>query len=202
MSESLQKHLASLSKILVDVGERVEGNFFCDISPNNITADVNKINNLRHLVAGQQKICEIGVNACHSFLFMLDANPTGEYALFDIGIHKYLEPCFNYLKEQFATTTMNLYIGDSKLTVPAYAESHRGEFDVCHIDGGHLPPEFTSDYEHCMILLKKGGILVFDDYDYSEIKAFIDSKLASGEVIKVQHPLLADISAHILLMKV
>jgi hypothetical protein len=202
MSESLQKHLAALSKILQEVGERVEGNFFCDISPTNITADVDKINNLRRLVAGREKICEIGVNACHSLLFMVDANPTGEYALFDIGIHKYLEPCFEYLREQFPTTRMNLYLGDSKLTVPAYAESHKGEFDVCHIDGGHLPPEFTSDYKHCMILLKKGGFIIFDDYEIPEIKAFVDSKLALNEVVKIQDPLLADISSHILLMKV
>lgn len=198
----MQKHLASITKILTEVGERVEGNFYCDISPNHIVADVNKINNLRNVVAGRKKICEIGVNACHSLLFMLDVNPDAEYALFDIGIHKYLEPCFNYLQDQFSNTKMSLFIGDSKITVPAYAENNKNQFDCCHIDGGHQPPEFTSDYENCIIMLKKGGLIIFDDYDYDEIRKFVDSKLASGEVIKVQHPSLSDLNCHIVLMKV
>ena len=179
----LQHHLNKLTGILQQVGERVEGNFYCDIEATNITADGDKINNLRNAVKDKKKVCEIGVNAGHSLLFMLDVNSTAEYVLFDIGIHKYLEPCVSYLESAFPSTSMKLYLGDSKLTVPAYAENHEGTFDFCHIDGGHLPPEFTSDYQACMKLLKKGGFMIFDDYDYTEIKAFIDSKIASGEVV-------------------
>lgn len=202
MAESLQNHLASLTSILERVGERVEGNFYCDITPTHIIANVNKINNLRLAVAGQKKICEVGVNAGHSLLFMLDASPQSEYALFDIGIHKYLEPCVEYLKSQFTSATIQLYIGDSKLTLPAYTENHQGEFDVCHIDGGHLPPEFTSDYTYGMQLLKKGGLLIFDDYNYAEIHAFVDAKLAQGEVVRVVQEPFVQLSEHIVLMKV
>jgi len=183
MSETIGIHLQKLTAILQEVGERVEGNLYCDIQPTNITADNQKINNLRNAVAQKQKVCEIGVNAGHSLLLMLDANPTAEYVLFDIGLHRYLEPCFNYLETAFPSASLKLLLGDSKITVPAYAENHTGEFDVCHIDGGHLAPEFTSDYESSMKLLKTGGLIVFDDYDYSEIKAFVDSKIKAGEVV-------------------
>lgn len=199
---SLQQHLDKLTGILQQVGERVEGNFYCDIQPTNITADNMKINNLRMTVKDKKKVCEIGVNAGHSFLFMLDANHTAEYVLFDIGFHKYLEPCYNYLETAFPSTSMKLYLGDSKLTVPAYAETHAGEFDFCHIDGGHLPPEFTSDYEACMKLLKKGGFMIFDDYDYTEIKAFVDSKIALGEILPIVEAPIYPTTRHIVLMKV
>lgn len=199
---ALQQHLESITKILETVGERVEGNLYCDIEARHITADINKINNLRITAVGKQKICEIGVNACHSLLLMLDVNPTAEYALFDIGIHKYLEPCFQYLETQFSSTTMKLYLGDSKLTLPAYAENHEGEFDMCHVDGGHEPPEFTSDYKNSLALLKKGGFMVFDDYDYTEIKKFIDEKIGLGEVQRVDQSPLLSIPNQIVLMKV
>jgi predicted O-methyltransferase YrrM len=183
MSEEIGIHLQKLTAILQEVGERVEGNLYCDIQPTNITADNQKINNLRNAVAQKQKVCEIGVNAGHSLLFMLDANPTADYILFDIGLHIYLDPCFKYLETAFPAASMKLFLGDSKLTVPAYAENHAGEFDTCHIDGGHLAPEFTSDYESCMKLLKTGGLIVFDDYDYADIKNFVDSKIKAGEVV-------------------
>jgi predicted O-methyltransferase YrrM len=202
MSATLQHNLGNLTGILQQVGERVEGNLYCDIEPTRITADMIKINNLRAAVEGKKKICEIGVNACHSFLFMLDANSTAEYVLFDIGIHTYLDPCFSYVESVFPTTSMKLYVGDSKLTVPSYAEHHEGEFDCCHIDGGHMAPEFTSDYNSCMKLLKQGGLLVFDDYDYPEIKSFVDSKLQSGEVTQVVGSLFNATSRQIILAKV
>ena len=201
MSNLLQ-HLNQLGKILLQVGERVEGNLYCDIHPGNITINNNKVDNLRITASGQSKICEIGVNAGHSLLFMLDVNPTAEYSLFDIGLHKYLDPCFKYLQEQYSSTRMTLYLGDSKLTLPAFAENHQGEYDFCHIDGGHNPPEFTSDYINSMILLKKGGFIIFDDYDYPEIKAFVDEKIKLGEVIRFQEAPLFPTESHIVLRKV
>lgn len=198
----LQVHLQEVTKILQEVGERVEGNLYCDIQPTNVTANLDKINNLRFVTFGKEKICEIGVNACHSFLFMLDVNPNAQYVLFDIGIHKYLEPCFQYLQKAFPNTDMKLLLGDSKLTVPSFAENHLGEFDLVHIDGGHNEPEFTSDYIHSLQLLKPGGLIVFDDYDYDEIRDFVNKKIELGEVKPFQNPNVKVTSAHIVLVKV
>jgi hypothetical protein len=76
-------HMMSIQSILRMVGERVEGNFICDISPDNFTISQNldKIANLQLLSRGKNKICEIGVNACHSLLIMLLENPTAEFII-------------------------------------------------------------------------------------------------------------------------
>lgn len=178
----MQKHLQEITRILTDIGERVEGNLYCDIQPNNIVADIKKIDNLRQCCHEKKKICEIGVNAGHSLLFMLDISPSAEYTLFDIGIHKYMEPCVEYLRKSFPEASIQLLVGDSRLTVPAFAETNKEVFDLCHIDGGHEPEVFVSDYEATLQMVKKGGYIVFDDYDYSEIKKFVDSRVEKGEV--------------------
>lgn len=198
----IQTHLNSITQILTDIGERVEGNVYCDIQPTNITADGNKLRNLRSLCMGKTKICEVGVNACHSLLFMLDVNSEAEYTLFDIGIHKYLEPCFNYVQSAFPATKMKLFLGDSRLTLPAYAETHREEFDFIHVDGGHTYDVFSSDYECTYKMLKKGGIMIFDDYNHSEIKQFVDEKVRQGEVLHLTHQQLFQTDQHALLVKV
>ena len=70
-------HIRAIADILHNVGERVEGNLICDIDCDNYVIDRNfaKIHNLKFLCAGKKRICEIGVNACHSLLLMLLVNP-------------------------------------------------------------------------------------------------------------------------------
>ena len=198
----IHSHLNAITKILTDIGERVEGNLYCDIQPTNITADAAKLGNLRSLCYGKMKICEIGVNACHSLLFMVDVNREADYTLFDIGIHKYLEPCFSYVQSVFPTTQMTLHLGDSRLTLPAYAESHKEEFDFIHVDGGHEHDVFSSDYAYSYQMLKKGGVMIFDDYDYDEIKKFIDEKVKGGEVMITSDSSLVSTQRQALLVKV
>ena len=91
MDIGTNKHVKEIEQILRRIGERVEGNLVCDIDPWNIVADRtgDKIYNLRVLSMGKKKICEIGVNACHSLLIMLLENPMAEYLLFDLNNHRY-----------------------------------------------------------------------------------------------------------------
>ena len=170
-----------LREILLGIGEQVEGNLFCDIHPDNVLVESNskKIHNLQHLVKGRKRICEIGVNAGHSLLMMLEANPTAEYVLFDIGTHKYTRPCVEYIQSQFPNTSIRVLYGDSKQTLPRCM----GEFDFIHVDGGHDMPEVTSDYNESMRLISKEGVIVFDDYsNYSHIQSFLDEKHRTGEI--------------------
>ena len=78
ISEQLQKQFDGIANILNQIGERVEGNLICDVSPNNIVIDRNeeKIHNLQQLSMAKNTICEIGVNAGHSLFIMLEQNPT------------------------------------------------------------------------------------------------------------------------------
>lgn len=55
-------HIKNITKILNDVGERIEGNLICDIEPENYVISTNKykIKNLQYLCKNKQKIIEIG----------------------------------------------------------------------------------------------------------------------------------------------
>lgn len=48
-----------------------------------------------------------------------------------------------------------------------WLETHRdGDYDFIYIDGDHLPESVTSDAELSWDLLKSGGIMAFDDYEW------------------------------------
>lgn len=95
MDVKLNGHFEKISQILNEIGERVEGNLICDVDSSNIviTRNIAKIKNLQYLSKNKNKICEIGVNAGHSLLLMLEQNPNAEYLLFDLNNHKYTNPC-------------------------------------------------------------------------------------------------------------
>ena len=40
------------------------------------------------------------------------------------------------------------------------------QYDFIYIDGDHAPDEFTSDAELCWDLLKIGGVMAIDDYEW------------------------------------
>ena len=183
-------HLKNITKILYDIGERVEGNLICDIKPDNyiINHNKSKIKNLQYLCKNKKKIIEIGVNGCHSLLLMLLINPTAEYLLFDLGNHKYTLPTFNYIKKQFANTKINLILGNSIETIPEYIRDNQKDkntFDLIHIDGGHTDDIFTQDYINSKDLIVKNGVIIFDDYNFPNIQKFIDLKIKDKEIIEL-----------------
>jgi hypothetical protein len=54
--------------------------------------------------------------------------------------------------------------GDSKETVPAYFQQHRGKtFDYVLVDGAHDPETAMIDLENVVAHVAPGGFLVFDD---------------------------------------
>jgi predicted O-methyltransferase YrrM len=188
------QHFTNIADILRNVGERVEGNLVCDVSPDNIVMGANKekIHNIQHLVKGKTRICEIGVNAGHSLLFMLEQNPTAEYFLFDLGNHGYTGPCLDYIRTQYPNTKIHIVYGDSKQTIPNFIMNNKdyiNTFDFVHIDGGHGILEVTSDFYNCRYLSSKDGVTIFDDYNYNTIKEFINDKV-SVDMIKQYHDTL------------
>jgi hypothetical protein len=172
----------NIAKILHNVGERVEGNMICDISPDHYVIDRNltKIRNIQKLAAGKAKICEIGVNAGHSLLLMLMVNPTASYTLFDLGYHKYTAPCVEYLQKAFPSAKIEIIYGNSVETVA----KHEGLYDLVHIDGGHEPEIFEHDYNNVKRLAK--DLVIFDDFDYSHIRTFLNYKIGAGEIEPVE----------------
>ena len=182
-------HIKRITQILFDVGERVEGNLVCDIEPNYWVIEQNKskIQNLRSLCKDKKRIIEIGVNACHSLLIMLLENPFADYLLFDLNCHKYTDPIINYIRNAFPNTNIKIIYGNSTDTITKYILDNSDEinsYDLMHLDGGHTEDIFSIDYANSKKLLKPDGIVIFDDYNYNDIKNFIDKKLTQNEIIE------------------
>jgi len=192
----MNSHLTEIRRILIEIGETLEGNLICDIHPDNLVIERNqaKIKNLQTLAKEKTNICEIGVNAGHSLLLMLEVNPTANYVLFDIGSHKYTRPCVDYIRSVYPDTSIQILYGDSKETMPRY----EGSFDLIHVDGGHELPELTSDYRESTRLIRKGCPIVFDDYDFPVIRTFLKNKLESREIIPIEDSTLIPTEQHII----
>ena len=183
------KYIQGLTEILTNIGERVEGNLVCDITPTNyiINQNIEKIKNLQYLCKNKKKIMEIGVNACHSLLIMLIINPNAEYLLFDLNIHTYTEPAINYIKTQFPDTKINVIFGDSTETIDKYILDNPNElksYDLIHLDGGHTIDVFSKDYVNSKKLILDNGIVIFDDYNYETIGNFIHKMIEENEIIE------------------
>ena len=192
ITEKLQKQFDEISNILTNIGERVEGNFVCDVSPDNVIIDENaeKIYNLKYVATDKKKICEIGINAGHSLLIMLDKNPTAHYQLFDLVFHTYTQPCLDYIKNQYPNTKIDIVYGDSKQTIKTHIFQNREElesYDLIHIDGGHDDLELSSDFYMSSLISSKECILIMDDYNFPNIKNFIDVRVSAGIIKKYQN---------------
>lgn len=183
------KYIQEITNILENIGERVEGNLICDINPRNFTIQYNihKIENLQYLSKNKKKIIEIGVNACHSLLLMLIVNPDAEYLLFDLNVHKYTKPTIEYIKNEFPNTKIEIIYGNSIETIKKYIldnPSQLNSYDLIHIDGGHTEDIFSHDYYNSKKLIKDNGVIIFDDYNYNDIKNFINRKIKEKEIVE------------------
>ena len=194
-------HILEIAKILKNINERIEGNLVCDIDPYNfiINNNILKIKNLQYLSKNKNKICEIGVNACHSLLIMLIENPNAKYLLFDLNNHKYTEPCINYIKSQFPNTKITIIYGNSIETVNNYIKENQYElntYDLCHIDGGHTEDIFLHDYNNINKLSKKHEPVIFDDYNMYDIKQFINKKINLNDIEKYNNININETNLH------
>ncbi|MDP1625051.1 MAG: class I SAM-dependent methyltransferase [bacterium] len=176
-----------LEKIIVEIGEPLEGNcFYRHLSLERWECLKNKRRNYQTAVAGKKTVGEVGFNAGHSILAMLLVNPAARYTLFDLGEHAYSRPCFEYIKARFPQTIIEVLWGDSRLTMPKYIqENPRNSFDLIHIDGGHKSEVYTKDWINSLLLIKEGGLLIFDDSDNKKIGIFLDSQISNQSVSEV-----------------
>lgn len=184
-----QYHINNISKIIDDTNERLEGNVYCDISSKNIIHEFKvKQENIKNISKNKNKIMEIGFNAGHSVLLMLLENPNAEYLLFDLGNHSYTKPCFEYLKESFSETKINIIYGDSIKTIKDYINSNPNEinqYDFIHIDGGHEYEVLDNDFIYSKVLLNNDGLIIIDDTNYEHINNYINSKINNNEIIEI-----------------
>ena len=88
-----------------------------------------------------------------------------------------------------------LYAGDTKETLPVSLEKHGENAGECiFIDGGHSVETIQSDWDNAKKAIKKGGIVVFDDY-YTDMPDI--DKYGANEVIKDLDFVLLPIADHV-----
>ncbi len=177
-----------LKKLIEKTGEQLEGNcVYRHLSFDRWDALSNKRINYRKAVIGRESICEIGFNAGHSILAMIQANPNARYILFDLGIHSYARPCFEYLKKTFPQTTMEIFWGDSRETLADYHRNHTEVvFDLIHIDGGHRSEVYSVDWKNSLDVTSPGSLIIFDDTDSVKINLFINKEIEKGIVYEAK----------------
>lgn len=184
--------LNDLHKIISDSNEWLEGNAFYlhslpDFRPEFYTKQLNLywcgLQAVSH-------ICEIGFNAGHStFLFLLGRPHTPlTFTIFDIGEHKYTEPCFNYVKSKFNHIAFEFIKGDSTITMPSWIDTHKesvGIYDIVHVDGGHSEYCISNDMKNAHLLVKINGILIIDDTNVHVINCCVEEYLRTGNYIEM-----------------
>ena len=61
-----------------------------------------------------------------------------------------------------------VHVGTSASVLSGLVDSKAEYFDMIYIDGSHQAPDVLCDAVLSYLLLKKGGLLIFDDYLWSE----------------------------------
>jgi len=171
MFEDNKHHLDELLKIVtkthIDKNQPglLEGNCMYDNCTTNINPlFYNKQINIFNTVLDSKIAIEVGVNAGHSLLVMLLANPLLKIYCFDICYHTYTEPCVEYLNNNFGNR-ITLIKGDSRVTMPKFINDNPNlSVDFFHIDGMH-EPDTDFDFQNSYKLAKNNSIMLWDDSD-------------------------------------
>ena len=190
LSAVFQDRLARLNAIVQRSGEPLEGNiFYPDLDetyagspPAPALAPARR--NLWRAARFKRRLLEVGVNAGHSALLALSANPRLEYTGVDILAHSYTVECVDFLKGEFPGR-VHLFPGDSREVLPWLAD--RGDemaFDLYGVDGGHTDEVCLSDMTHCIRMAQgqKGRHLLLDDVHASWIFDIYCEFVARGDL--------------------
>lgn len=112
-------------------------------------------------------VMEIGFNAGHSAELFLQHNPGMTLTSFDLGEHPYVIPA-KYFIDTVYPQRHTLILGDSRETIPAYAQKNPDtRFDVIFIDGGHEYEIAKKDIENCFHLAHSDTLILLDDTMYT-----------------------------------
>ena len=176
-SEQFVRRMRTLNDIVVDSGESLEGGVFYWDRDSQYQGNLPAASlaparrNLWRATRFKKRLLEIGVNAGHSALLALSANPTLLYFGVDINSHSYTAQCVKYLMVEFPDR-VRYHPGDSREVLP-YLATHHAEldFDIFHVDGGHTDEVCRADISNCLRLANRGfgKHLLLDDINASWI---------------------------------
>eukprot|EP00752_Nemacystus_decipiens_P004609 g4208.t1 len=123
-------------------------------------------------------ICEVGFNAGHSSLnWLLSSHPSTNILAFDLGEYDYMEHALDFLSEVFPGR-LTVVVGDSAVTVPAYATSEEmagRDPRVCgvvFVDGDHSEEGAYTDIFNLQALTSRNWhVLAIDDFEDPPVQA-------------------------------
>jgi hypothetical protein len=190
LTPAFQERLRRLNAIVARSGESLEGNIFYPdldgtfaVSPP-VAALAPARRNVWRAVRFKRRLLEVGVNAGHSALLALSANPKLEYYGVDILSHGYTVECVDFLKGEFPGR-VHLFPGDSREVLPWLADREDDlNFDLYGVDGGHTDDVCLSDMTHCVRMARgqKGRHLLLDDVHASWIFDIYCEFVARGDL--------------------
>jgi hypothetical protein len=161
--------LENLTKLTV--GEPIEGNCFTyHLNSKKAPELIPKQNNLAKFSSLCNNILEIGFNAGHSAAIFLENNKNVKLHCIDIGYHKYVNKCYNYLKEIYKDR-ITLTIMNSK-ELKNLGKQFYKSFDGVHIDGGHQDNLYIFDLLSCLRFLNDKALVIIDDTQDKLINKF------------------------------
>ena len=121
---------------------------------------------------GSPTYCEIGFNGGHSVAAMLLAHPRMKAISFELGDRPYTAEAVRQLRLYFGADRLDYHVGDSKITVPAYASTPGYSMcDVILVDGDHTKEGAYIDVVNMNTLAKPGAPLFIDDINEGPGKA-------------------------------
>jgi len=108
-------------------------------------------------------IVEIGFNTGHSSYLFLSSLPDVRVLSFDLGEGEIVDVAKRLIDQRFPSRH-ELIRGDSRQTVPAFADANPGRhFDLIFIDGGHEYDVASSDIANCENLGGPQSFAIIDD---------------------------------------
>ena len=112
---------------------------------------------------GSPTYCEVGFNGGHSVAAMLLAHPRMKAVSFELGDRPYTAEAVRQLRLYFGADRFDYRVGNSRVTVPAYASTPGYSMcDVILVDGDHSKEGAYTDIVNMNTLAKPGAKLFID----------------------------------------
>jgi hypothetical protein len=171
-----------LNRAVVESGEILEGNYcYFDRRPVHPRTPPDprrswKREVLRRAVIAGERALELGFNAGHSALVMLDANPCLKLTSIDIALHQYTRRCAEIISTRYPGR-FNVLFGSSRNVLTGLATDNQFDFQIVHLDAGHSAKDFLFDLEYVLRHCSTGCTIVVDDAYIADINDLISMAL-------------------------
>lgn len=124
---------------------------------------------------------EIGFDAGHAAVVMLDANPLMHLTSIEGGSRSYAQPCAAIVGRRFAGR-FSLRADQTKSPLAQIGAGTARQFDIIRIGGGPDGPDVADDFAWVMRHAAPGCCIVVDDAYLDPTEALIAAAIAAGQL--------------------